>query len=96
MPSTTTLAKAKKCPKCHNTGTLVSEGRTTDPRYTGYVFTCEHKLCLWYNTSWVVTADDEDNVPMMDIGHTKKVFPKRKDMTEADRQRMRETFDDIL
>ena len=93
--SETTLTTASKCPKCNNQGTLVKEAPTTDPKYTGYIFMCETKTCLWSNTTWVVTADDEGKVPTMDIGHTKRVFPKRKDMTDADRQRLRDTFDDV-
>jgi len=91
----TTLAKAKKCPKCNNLGEQVTQGPTTDPRYTGYIFKCTHKLCLWYDTTWAVTADDEDKVPMMDIGHTKKIFPARKEITEEQRKHIRETFDDV-
>ena len=95
MPKTT-LNKASKCPKCNNYGELVKKAPTTDHSLTGYVYKCMHKLCLWYDTTWIVTADEDDKVEMMDIGHTAKLFPKRKAMSDADRKRLREMFDDEL
>lgn len=94
MPETT-LDSAKKCPKCNNYGDQVHQGPTTDPKITGYIFKCMHKLCLWYDTTWVVTADEDGKVPMMDIGHTKKIWPGRREITDEQRKRIRETFDDV-
>ncbi len=91
----TTLAKAKKCPRCHQIGTLVKEQKTLDLTYMGYVYTCENGLCSWAGTNWIVMADDEGKVPMMDIGHTNKMFPKMKDITDAALARLRTTFDDV-
>ncbi len=95
MPNTTTLDKAKKCPKCHNYGEQTHEGRTTDPKIKAYVFKCTHKVCLWYDTTWIVTVDEDGKVPMMDIGHTKKIWPSLRKITDEQRRRIRETFDDI-
>lgn len=93
--SDTTLAVARKCPKCNNVGTLVKQSKTADPEYTGYIFMCETKICLWGGTTWVVTADSEGVVPVRDIGHVDKTFPDRAKITDEQRKRIRETFDDV-
>lgn len=95
VSGTTTHDSAKKCPKCGNYGTLVKEEKTLDLRYKGYVYTCENGRCTWAGTNWVVMVDEDGRVPMMDIGHTKKMFPKLKDITDAERARIRTTFDDV-
>ena len=89
----TTLSTASKCPKCNNTGEIVKQSPTRDPRITGYVYKCTHSLCLWYNTTWLVTADDDGKVQEAKIG-TERLFPKRDDITPAQLKRLRETFDD--
>ncbi len=90
----TTLATAKKCPKCNNVGDLISKQPTEVPELTGYVFQCMNKVCPWFNTRWVVTADEDDKVPVRDIGHDPKRFPARAVITEEQRERMRTKFDD--
>ena len=95
MPDTT-LSKASKCPKCNNVGDLILQKPTNDPRYTGNVYKCMYKLCLWYDTTWVVTVDEDGKGHMRDIGHTQKIYPALKKITDEQRRILRETFDDEL
>lgn len=71
----TTLQTARKCPKCNSEGALVSTQPTEDLKLTGYVYQCENKVCPWFSTRWVVTADEDDKVTTRDPGHDPKRFP---------------------
>ena len=93
--SETTLATAKKCPKCNQVGEQVGEAPTSDPKYTGYVFTCLYKLCVWFETNWIVTVDEDGKVPVRDTGHIKKSFPALPEITPEQRKQIRENFDDV-
>lgn len=84
----TTLAVAKKCPKCNNVGTLVGEKPTSDPRLTGHIYMCETKTCLWGGTTWLVMVDENGKVPTMDIGHERKLFPKLPEISEERREQI--------
>jgi hypothetical protein len=90
----TKLAMARKCPKCNTIGELVKEAPTTDPRLTGYVFRCTRNLCSWYDTTWVVTADEFGDVVTRDP-HAPKKWPELPKISDATRKRIRETFDDV-
>ncbi len=82
----TTLQTARKCPKCNNEGAMVTQQPTETPKLTGYVFQCENKVCPWYTTRWVVTADEDDKVPVRDTGHDPKRFPAVPRISERQRQ----------
>ncbi len=85
----TTLKTAKKCPKCGNTGEIITQGPTSDPELTGIVFQCDYRLCIWYGTRWVVTVDKDNKVPTRDTGHDPKRFPDLPTITEKQREHLR-------
>ena len=92
--SETTLAVAKKCPKCNNTGTLVKKSPTGDPSLEGHVYMCETKTCLWGGTTWIVMVNDEGKVPVMDIGHEKKLFPELPKISPEQMKNLRQSLRD--
>ncbi len=92
--SETTLQTARKCPKCNHEGLLISKQPTEIDELTGYVFQCENKVCPWYSTRWVVTADEDDKVPTRDIGHDPKRFPSVPTITERQRQQLLDRLPD--
>jgi len=58
--------EATRCPKCGNTGELVSKhpAGTDLPRGTmAHVLMCKTELCRWYNTTWLVQVNPDNTVP---------------------------------
>ncbi len=94
MPEPTTLATARKCPKCNNTGELILKQPTETPELTGYVYQCNYKLCVWLGTRWVVTVDKDDKVPTRDTGHDPKRFPVMPAITKEQRDHVLDWIED--
>ena len=90
----TTLATASKCPKCNNTGDLISKQPTEVPQLTGHVYECKYKLCVWFNTRWIVTVDEDGKVPTRDPGHDPARFPALPKITDKQREKVLDWIED--
>ena len=94
MGETTTLETASHCPRCNQKGELVLKSPTEDEKVTGYVYKCTTTLCVWFDTRWVVTVDDDDKVQTRDPGHDPKRFPAIPKITDKQREHVLDHIED--
>lgn len=58
-----TFEEARRCPKCDKPGEDMG-GRPSQRRGTKvHTIFCRTELCSWYNTSWLVSVNEDGTVP---------------------------------
>ena len=67
-----TFEEASRCPKCDNPGE--QKEKRADRTHDLYIFTCQNKVCLWYQTDWVVQRNSDGTIPEREVNRL-KTFP---------------------
>lgn len=82
--ATTTFEEAKRCPKCDQTGELLSTRGVADNEGRPaklHILRCQNERCSWFDTDWVVQQLHDGTVPVRE-GMERKTFPQVPGMTQ--------------